>query len=114
MSYPNTPGFKGTVETGREAATAFAPKLGRRQQEALDGLAAIGPATADEVAAHIERHWYVTRPRFSELREKGLIIDTGRRRATEFGGKTWEARLATPTEIAVHLAKRAADAEERQ
>lgn len=114
MTYPNTPGFKGAVETGREAAMALAPKLGRRQQEALDCLADIGPATADEVAAHIDRHWYVTRPRFSELREKGLIIDTGKRRATEFGGKTWEARLATPAEVAVHVARQVADAEKCQ
>lgn len=114
MTYPNSPGFKGAIETGREAAKAFAPKLGRRQQEALDGLADIGPATADEVAVHIDRHWYVTRPRFSELREKGLIIDTGRRRATEFGGKTWEARLASPSEVAAHLARQAVDAEKRQ
>lgn len=114
MTYPNTPGFKGAVDTGRDAAKAFAPKLGRRQQEALDCLAEIGPATADEVAGHIHRHWYVTRPRFSELREKGLIIDTGERRSTEFGGKTWVARLATPTEVAVHLARQAVDAEKRQ
>ena len=114
MSYPDTPGFKGRIETGREAAQAFTPKLGRRQREALDALAEIGPATADEVANHIDRHFYVVRPRFSELREKGLVIDTGKRRATPFGGKTWEGRLATPAEIAVHLAQQAADAEKGQ
>ena len=107
MTYPNTPGFKGKIETGRDGSRAFAPKLGLRQQEALEGLGAIGPATADDVAAVTGRHWYVVRPRFSELREKGLIVDTGQRRETEFGGKTWVARVATPEETALHLASKA-------
>ena len=104
MTYPHTPGFKGKIETGREGSRTFAPKLGLRQREALDGLEEIGPATADDVAALTGRHWYVVRPRFSELREKGLIVDTGQRRETEFGGKTWVARVATPEETALHLA----------
>lgn len=114
MTYPHSPGFKGRIETGREGARAFAPKLGARQAEALEGLRQHGPATADAIAARLERHWYVVRPRFSELRELGLIVDTGERRPTEFGGKTWVARVATAEEFADHVARKAAQAEGEQ
>lgn len=109
MTYPHSPGFKGRIETGRDGARAFAPKLAARQAEALDALRQHGPATADAIAAHLERHWYVVRPRFSELRELGLIVDTGERQPTEFGGKTWVARIATAEEFANHIAARAAN-----
>ena len=111
MTFPHTPGFKGAINTGREAAAALSPRLGGRQQEALDALAAHGPATADEIAERIGRHWYCVRPRFSELRELGQIVDTGRRKPTPFGGKTWEARVATPEELALYVARKAAEAE---
>ena len=114
MSYPQTPGYKGKPETGRDAARALAPTLGRRQQEALDGLREIGPATADEVGLHTSRHWYVVRPRFSELRDLFLIVDTGERKQTEFGGKTWVARIATPEEVEQARACQTAIAEAEQ
>lgn len=111
MSYPQTPGFKGKVETGRLAAAALTPKLGARQQEALDDLAANGPGSAEDIAERIGRHWYCVRPRLTELREMGLVVDTGRRKPTQFGGRTWEARVATPEEVALHLAAKAAEQE---
>lgn len=114
MKYPNHPGHKGLIETGRASAEALASSLGKRQRETLEALEEIGPATADEVADHIERHWYVTRPRFSELRELGLIVDTGQRKETGMGGKTWVARIATPDELACHLATKAVEAEKSQ
>jgi len=113
VTYPLSPGFKGRIETGRDGAEAFAPKLGARQREALDDLKAFGPSTAEEVAKRTDRHWYVVRPRLTELRLLGLVVDTGERRSTAFGGKTWVARVATPEEHALHLARAAADEEAR-
>lgn len=97
MTYPDTPGFKGTMDTGRDAAATFAPKLGPRQAEVMSVLAR-GPATAEQIGAALDRHWYVIRPRISELKAMGLVVDTGRRPQTELGGKTHEVRLTTPAE----------------
>lgn len=112
MTYPQTnPGFKGAIETGREAAFAFAPKLGKRQAEVLADLAAHGPSTAEEIGARIDRHWYLVRPRISELKALGLVIDTGGRAKSALGGKTHQVRLTTPDERArFAAAKEAAEA----
>ena len=109
--YPNTPGWKGTMDTGIDGSEYFAPLLPARHQEVLTDIGAHGPSTGDEVAARTGRHFYVTRPRLSELKAKGLLVDTGERRATELGGKTWVARLATADEVALHNARKAAETE---
>lgn len=101
MSYPDTaPGFKGSIETGREAAFTFARKLGARQAEVMADLLEHGPSTAEQIADRIGRHWYVVRPRISELKNLGLVIDTGGRVATGMGGKTHQVRLTTAKERA--------------
>jgi len=41
-SYPDSSGFKGTAETGREAAEAIAPRCGRLQRLTLDARWAAG------------------------------------------------------------------------
>jgi predicted ArsR family transcriptional regulator len=104
--YPHTPGHKGSVETGRDAARAYATEAGRRQRQVLDSLTA-GPATAEQIAARIDLHWYLVRPRLSELKAKGLVRDTGERRQTALGGKTCVHRLATPEEVAAFQAEKA-------
>jgi predicted transcriptional regulator len=99
LTYPDTtPGFKGTIETGREAAYGFARKLGARQAEVMADLLANGPSTAEQIAERTGRHWYVVRPRISELRNLGLVIDTGGRVETGMGGKTHQVRLTTAKE----------------
>lgn len=98
MTYPFTPGFKGAVETGREAAEAFAPKLAGRQAEVLADLEAHGPSTAEQIADRTGRHWFHVRPRISELRAMGLVADTGARFETGLGGKTHQVRLTTAAE----------------
>lgn len=111
MTYPITPGHKGTVETGREAAMAFAPKLGRRQAEALAALENLGVASAEEVAEATKRHWYLTRPRLSELAAQGLVTDSGQRGYGALGGKVIRWRPTTSEERAIHAAQRAAERE---
>lgn len=109
--YPDHPGWKGSADTGRQAAEALAPKLGRRQQEVLDAVAAHGPMCPEQIAARIGRHFVVTRPRASELKLKGLLTDTGDRAVGALGGKVQILRLTTPQERSDFAARRAAEDE---
>jgi hypothetical protein len=75
--------FHHLVETG---------KLGAKQQQVYHALEATGPATANEVFEHIRctsakdfRYDSNTRARFTELRNKGLIIEQGLKRCTITG-----------------------------
>lgn len=105
MTYPDTtPGFKGSIETGREGAFGFARKLPARQAEVMADLAEHGPSTAEQIAARTGRHWFHTRPRISELKNLGLVVDTGGRVETGMGGKTHQVRLTTAKERADWLA----------
>lgn len=109
--YPDVAGSKGALETGRDGAASVTPKLAKRHAEVLADLALHGPSTAEEIGARTERHWYVTRPRISELKAQGLLVETGERRPTEMGGKTHVVRLATAEELALHRARQAAERE---
>jgi hypothetical protein len=106
LTYPDRPGFKGTAETGREAAEAIAPKLGRLQRLVLDlvtqrGAQGITPEEASDLTGEDR---VSLQPRFSELRAKGRIIDSLQRRTnpssrkravvwvlTEYGPKAEES-----------------------
>lgn len=103
-SYPHAPGHKGASDTGRDAAEAFHPKLAPRRAEVIEHLRQNGPATAEDIAEATGRHWYVVRPRISELKALGLVTDTGLRRETPFGGRTAVVRLSTAREYADFLA----------
>lgn len=109
-SYPNAPGHKGDLDTGRNAARAFAPRAKPIRQRTLDVIER-GPATAEQVAEEIGAHWMITRARCSELRAQGLIDDSGRRGKGALGGKVVVWRATTPVERAVHVARKAVDAE---
>ena len=84
--YPDAPGHRG-VETSMAAADALTTKLGRLQRlvratiqdAASDGL------TADELAARLNLDRWSVQPRTTELRRKGLIRDSGRRRPNVTG-----------------------------
>jgi len=110
-AYPFSPGFKGDAETGRDGARMFTSKCATRQAEALEALWELGEASAEQIAERTGRHWYLTRPRMSELRAQGKIQDTGKRAATGMGGQTIVWRLSTPEEVALHLAREAVEAE---
>ena len=110
MTYPLTPGFKGEADTGRNAARAAARAAPDRRTEALNALAVLGEATAEQIVARTGRHWYKTRPRLSEAKALGQVQDTGKRALTGMGGKTIVWRLSTPEELAQHHARKAADA----
>lgn len=79
--YPDAPGHR-NVDTSVAAAEALAPKLGRLQQMALGAIAGAGEhgLTADELAAGLNLDRWSIQPRTSELKRKGLIMDSGQRR----------------------------------
>lgn len=90
LTYPDRPGSKGAAETSREAAEAIAPKLGRLQRMVLEmvtqrGLQGLTPEEAADLAG-MDR--VSLQPRFSELRAKGRIADSGQRRVNPSSHKS--------------------------
>lgn len=85
-TYPDAPGHR-NVDTSIAAARALAPKLGplQRMTRAAIRMAGEHGLTADEAAAGLEMDRYSIQPRTSELRLKGLIRDSGRRRKNATG-----------------------------
>ena len=85
-TYPEAPGHR-LVETSVAAADDFAPKLGRLQRiaEATIRDAGLRGLTADELAARLDMDRWSIQPRTSELKRKGLIRDSGRRRPNGTG-----------------------------
>lgn len=85
-AYPNAPGHR-NVETSIAAADALAPKLGRLQLMAQTAIRDTGAQglTADELAARLAMDRWSIQPRTSELKRKGLIRDSGRRRPNATG-----------------------------
>lgn len=92
--YPDSPGHRG-VDTSMAAAADIAPKLGRLQRLAEETIRAAGPAglTADELADRVELPRWTIQPRTTELRLKGLVVDSGMRRpnCTGKAAKVWVA-----------------------
>lgn len=84
--YPDAPGHRG-VDTSIAAAVALTPALGRLQQMARLAIAAAGDRglTADELAATLNLSRWSIQPRTTELKRKGLIRDSGQRRANVTG-----------------------------
>lgn len=79
--YPNAPGHR-HVDTSMAAADALAPKLGRLQHSALGAIRNAGwvGLTTDELAELLGLDRYTIQPRTTELKRKGLIVDSGQRR----------------------------------
>ncbi len=111
--YPNAPGYK-DAGAGRDAAEAFAPKIGARQSEVLRTYDGLPDATPDEVAELIGRPHHATRPRVSELYLLGELIKTDRRRRSAFGASQTVYRRATAEERAIFAARKAAEAEHEE
>tara|TARA_Y100000310_G_scaffold67277_1_gene62596 strand:+ start:32079 stop:32588 length:510 start_codon:yes stop_codon:yes gene_type:complete len=92
FTYPHRPGHKRT-DTSKTAADDMAPKAGTLRTATLDRLRRSTGLTADEVALALDVDRLSIRPRLSELREMGLVEDSGRR-APNASGKTaivWRA-----------------------
>ena len=84
MTYPATPGHKGTAETSRAAAQAIAPKA-KTLRDRLLAHFECGKFTADEACA-LERVSVLSgRPRITEAARLGLLKDSGLRRKNASG-----------------------------
>lgn len=77
--YPTGPGWK-EHETSREAAEDMALRAGTLRRLAYDYIRKHPGHTADEIASALEESPLAIRPRISELRLKGLIVNAGRGR----------------------------------
>ncbi len=80
MNYPTLPAV-GRTDTSRAAAPS-GPQAVNLQKDVLRVLRK-GPATADETANSLGKSILAIRPRFSELRAQGRIVDTGGRRRND-------------------------------
>jgi hypothetical protein len=85
-TYPDAPGHR-NIETSVAAADALAPRLGRLQRMAQAAIRDAGGRglTADELAARLDMDRWSVQPRTSELRRRGLIRDSGKRRPNVTG-----------------------------
>lgn len=75
--YPTSPGYRAT-DTSQAAAEAMKPKVSVLRQVVLDALS-VRPMTTLEIAHHIKQRYEATQPRTSELKDMGLIEDSGLR-----------------------------------
>lgn len=95
--YPDAPGHRG-IDTSIQAADAIAPKLARLQRFAESTIRDAGPhgLTADELAARLNMDRYSVQPRTTELRRKGLIVDSKMRRVNASSGRRAIVWVAAP------------------
>lgn len=94
-TYPNSPGYQNT-DTSRAAAKSVESETGRLQRRVLAAIKAAGAAglTMEEAAEAVCEGRHSVQPRTSELRAKGMIVDSGQRRALASGrnGIVWTAK----------------------
>lgn len=89
--YPNSPGYK-AGGTSRDCAIAIAGEA-HVLRERVHELLRQRELTADECAACLEETVLSIRPRLSELRKLGKIVETGARRKNTSGhsANVWRA-----------------------
>lgn len=92
--YADGAGYK-TEGTSRRAAAHVTATLGKRQQEVLTIFrrTGIGGLTADEVAGCLGWHVTTVRPRITELKQKGILEQTGEERPTPLGMMAYVYRM---------------------
>lgn len=85
LRYPNQAGHRG-IDTSIEAAEVISKKADSIRNDVLKALRECGrPMTSHELAAYIGEDYANVQPRLSELRAKGLAVDTGLRGKTPNG-----------------------------
>lgn len=111
--YPEGVGFKGSANgPGADGAAYYERQVKGRRRQVLDGLQGLGGrGTAEQIGARVGLHWYLTRPRLSELKALGLVIETGERGTSALGGQSTLWRVTTNDERSLHAARRSAEAE---
>jgi len=83
---PSAPHVAGS-ETSRQAAEGIEAHVGRLQELVLEYIKGCGPsgATDEQISLGLGLHTDTTRPRRVELRNLGLVRDSGQRRKTSSG-----------------------------
>src|SRR5262249_49723646 len=83
MGYPDEPGWKASdTETSRAAARGV---NGTVRGRVLLVYRSVDDATADEVAGRLSLSILAVRPRCSELKALGFLMDSGKRRRNRSG-----------------------------
>ncbi|WP_231031385.1 hypothetical protein [Sphingomonas sp. IC-56] len=99
LEYPSGPGHRG-IDTSIAAARDIEISVGHLQRIALRAIRAAGARglTTNELAAAVRIHRDSIQPRTSELRERGLIRDSGARRLNTNGKRAivWIAASNQP------------------
>lgn len=90
-SYPETPGYRPTDTSYAAAQSVDASKL---QKLVVGALAQYGPMSADECAGKLGCNILSIRPRLTELKRLGRVIDTGERRKNSSGRRAAVFALA--------------------
>jgi predicted ArsR family transcriptional regulator len=102
MTYPDAPGFRvsGPSEQAAEAIAGTASKM----REMVLAQFALHPsgATADEIAKDLNLSVLSVRPRVSELKRTGKIVQTKSRRKNESGmtATVWRIASQLPSGVA--------------
>ena len=99
-AYPNSPGYK-EGGTSRDAARNVAGQAKRDREAAFVYIQANPLKTADQVADALGKSPLSIRPRISELRKAGRIIDDGR--GTNTSGQSAYRWRATTAEEQIDL-----------
>ena len=81
--YPNAPGYK-TNGPSKDAAESMRGRASLLRDRVVVALAE-RPMTADECAEALGESVLSIRPRFTELRARGAVVDTGERRQNASG-----------------------------
>ena len=85
MRYPNSPGYQAT-DTSKDAASSMEDTAGTLRAQAYKAIKfSRGGLTADEVAMQLGKSVLAIRPRVTELKMKGVIVDSGLRRQNHTG-----------------------------
>jgi len=86
-AYPEGPGWRDNEASiaAAEAVAADAPTIRGRVLRAIAGAWLTGGLTADEAAARLALTPFTVRPRVTELRVMGKVVDSGLKRRNESG-----------------------------
>ena len=85
MTYPHDPGFQNT-DTSKNAASSMKDKAETLRIQSYKAIkTSRSGLTADEVAFSIRKSILAIRPRITELKMQGAIIDSGIRRENSTG-----------------------------
>jgi predicted ArsR family transcriptional regulator len=77
--------YQSSSETSAAAAYSVREHITPRQQMILDYLEEHGPSTQDEISEGLGLRIQSVNPRVHELAMAGVVVDTGRLRATSSG-----------------------------